>query len=89
MALLIEARPEAHCDRGFGQDADKFTAVAELGVTLIEGDLDDPSSYEAGLKGADNVFVNADCECVLMPAEMKLRRASLAVLQGRQPPGGP
>lgn len=36
--------------------------MEKLGVKIIEGDLDDPSSFEAGLKGADNVWINADCE---------------------------
>lgn len=36
--------------------------MAQQGVTLIEGDLDNPSSYEQGLKGTYSVFINADCE---------------------------
>jgi len=36
--------------------------MAELGVELVKGDLDDPASYAPALKGADGVFLNANCE---------------------------
>jgi hypothetical protein len=42
---------------------DSLAALEKLGVKIIEGDLDTPASYEPGLKGADNVWINADCEC--------------------------
>ncbi|WOO84114.1 NmrA-like family domain-containing protein 1 [Vanrija pseudolonga] len=38
----------------------KAKALEQQGIKLIEGDLDKPESYEAGLAGADNVWVNAD-----------------------------
>lgn len=40
-------------------------ALEAQGIKLIEGDLDKPESYEAGLAGADNVWVNADCKSPL------------------------
>lgn len=36
--------------------------MEQLGVKLIKGDLDDPSTYEPALKDADGVFLNANCE---------------------------
>lgn len=41
--------------------------MADLGVTLIKGDLDDPSSYAQGLEGAYASFVNANCESLRPP----------------------
>ena len=38
--------------------------MADLGVKLIKGDLDDPQSYAKGLEGAYASFVNANCECI-------------------------
>ena len=39
-----------------------YTALAEIGVELVKGDLSDPSTYKDALKGAYGAFVNADCE---------------------------
>lgn len=38
-----------------------MAGMADLGVTLIKGDLDDPQSYAKGLEGAYATFVNANC----------------------------
>lgn len=36
--------------------------MAQMGVKLVQGDLNDPRSYEAHLQGADGMFLNANCE---------------------------
>lgn len=36
--------------------------MADQGVTLIKGDLDNPDSYKKGLEGVYATFVNANCE---------------------------
>lgn len=35
--------------------------MEKIGVKLVKGDLDDPSSYEEALKDADGAFINANC----------------------------
>lgn len=36
--------------------------MEKLGVKLVKGDLDDPTTYEESLKDADGVFLNANCK---------------------------
>lgn len=50
--------------------------MADLGVTLIKGDLDDPSSYAKGLEGAYASFVNANCESSFTRCSAGLRGAA-------------
>lgn len=38
------------------------SALKELGVELVKGDMTQPESYASALEGADGAFVNADCK---------------------------
>lgn len=68
-------------------------ALAELGVKVVKGDLDDPSSYTPHLEGLYGAYVNADCTSPALVLEMeeRLMRGSLGavlVQRAERPRGG-
>ncbi|WWD16136.1 hypothetical protein CI109_100561 [Kwoniella shandongensis] len=59
-------------------DSPSSQELAKIGVKVVKGDMDDPSSYQAALEGAYGAFINADFMATYLASGMNPTIASEA-----------